>query len=329
MVSTARKPGVSTLVQRAAALSAAAVGVVAPAWGESLADVEIEANGCPSSELVRAQLEPLMAPPARRRHVRVTDLGESYRVETGTTQRDVLDPRRDCLERARVAAVFIALNLNEAEGSADVSPSHEQQTAPLPKPSEASVEAPPRPSVPPEPRSPSGVRYGAHAFGRFEAAPGPNALTGGAGLGFWASQERWRIALGGAGLAPVDLQADEGRAPDGNVELTRLPVSATVARIGQLGSIELSPFAGAVLDLLLLEGQGYDETRASARANVGMCLGVSADWLLSRRSTWFAELQIAAYPRAYRLVVEPTGIVSYTPRWWLGLSIGARMALEH
>ena len=54
----------------------------------------------------------------------IEDLGETYRIGVGEAAREVRDPARKCLERARVAAVFLALNL----------PSEEPATPPPPLP---------------------------------------------------------------------------------------------------------------------------------------------------------------------------------------------------
>src|SRR6266498_3423098 len=77
----------------------------------------IETSGsCPSAEQVSATIAPLLGSSAARRWaegaVRVDDLGDRFELAAAGQTRQYLDTARDCSERARVAAVFIALALN-------------------------------------------------------------------------------------------------------------------------------------------------------------------------------------------------------------------------
>src|SRR3954447_2676702 len=77
----------------------------------------IETTGsCPSAEAVSATIAPLLGSLAARRWaegtVRVDDLGDRFEVAAAGQAGQYVDTARDCSERARVAAVFIALALN-------------------------------------------------------------------------------------------------------------------------------------------------------------------------------------------------------------------------
>ena len=77
----------------------------------------IETSGsCPSAEEVSATIAPLVASlPAQRLAegaARVADLGDRFEVAAAGQKSQYVDAARDCAERARVAAVFIALALN-------------------------------------------------------------------------------------------------------------------------------------------------------------------------------------------------------------------------
>ena len=96
------------------------LAVLGPAGSEapsSAAVPAIEASGsCPSAEEVSATLAPLLGSSAPKRPVegaaRVHDLGDRFEVAAAGQTGQYVDAARDCAERARVAAVFIALALN-------------------------------------------------------------------------------------------------------------------------------------------------------------------------------------------------------------------------
>ena len=96
------------------------LAVLGPAGSEapsSAAVPAIEASGsCPSAEEVSATLAPLLASSATNLLIdgapRVVDLGDRFEVAAAGQTGQYIDAARDCSERARVAAVFIALALN-------------------------------------------------------------------------------------------------------------------------------------------------------------------------------------------------------------------------
>ena len=85
--------------------------------------VEVPGGSCPNARQVEAALAPVLernvtlvvepsGPETRR--ARVLDRGARYVIEIDGARREVEDPQRDCVERARVASVFIALNMQDA-----------------------------------------------------------------------------------------------------------------------------------------------------------------------------------------------------------------------
>jgi hypothetical protein len=92
--------------------------------------VEVAVGACPDARQLRAALAPVLERDvtivveptgAAARRARVIDRGERYAIEIDGAHREVEDPRRDCVERARVASVFIALNMQEPMQPAPVS----------------------------------------------------------------------------------------------------------------------------------------------------------------------------------------------------------------
>ena len=76
-----------------------------------------QTSGCPTREAVAAALSPALA------HIRpnldplpsdfrLADLGDAFEVTVGRQVQRYADAARDCAERARVAAVFVALAMN-------------------------------------------------------------------------------------------------------------------------------------------------------------------------------------------------------------------------
>src|SRR5207237_3879135 len=97
-------------------------------------------GSCPSGEAVRAALLAALteAPVPNGQPPRVTDLGDRFQVDAAGQTGAFVDVARDCTERARVAAVFIALALSP--------PAAPERPAPPPPP------PPPPPPAPGPPR---------------------------------------------------------------------------------------------------------------------------------------------------------------------------------
>ena len=112
-----------------------------------------QTSGCPTREAVAAALSPALA------HIRpnldplpsdfrLADLGDAFEVTVGGQVQRYADAARDCAERARVAAVFVALAMNP--------PSLEPPRPPPPVPPPAVQQ--PQPPPAPERRSELAVR---------------------------------------------------------------------------------------------------------------------------------------------------------------------------
>ena len=86
----------------------------ATARAERVPVVVLPAGGCPDQAAVDAELErllPLPPPSAHATALVVADLGDRFAVAAFGAQRIFVDPGRDCGERARTAAVAIAVTL--------------------------------------------------------------------------------------------------------------------------------------------------------------------------------------------------------------------------
>lgn len=293
----------------------------APGAAQPSQELEIEADECPSRELVREQLLPLLDADSTvdqsvaRERIRVRDLGEAYVIEVGSAARKADDPARDCLERARVAAVFIALNSHTPPA---------RQPAPAPPPARSDRRQRPSRPAPIErvPIRKQGPRTGWHMWGHAAAAPAERLATFGPGLGFSVRGCSWLLAARASGLAPVELKLDGASSPSAGVSLVRIPLTVAATPLAQVGALEIGPGAGLAVDGLWFRGEGVERPESTLRLNVGGALAVEARWPVGPQWLVFWTTHAAAFPRAYRLVVEPTGALGHSPRFWVGLSLG-------
>ena len=278
------------------------------------------ARACPSREQVASELEPLLqgyalAEGAPDVVASVEDLGESYRIGVGGAAREVRDPARKCLERARVATVFLALNL----------PSQEVATSPPP---------PPPSPLRPQPSSrdegwvhdhPATPARDAHAvelrpFVLAEAASGAGVASTGAGVGASLRLGAVAVSLLGALTTPTTPYQATGQPP--RFELQRVPFSLLVGWETTLSVLGLGVEAGPAVDVLRFDGKAVPNPERALRANLGVRLNAVVRVRASRRLA--AELLpvISWFPRTYLVQVEPSNLLAETPRFWLGVTLG-------
>jgi len=249
---------------------------------------------------------------------RVIDLGDRYVVTAAGQSALYADPARDCGERARVAAVFIALALNPPAlpaAPAVVSP------APVPPPPAPS---PPEPT-PDEagPSSPSGrawreVAAAARIDLAFDEEDAPGDATVGPELRFATGKEEWGIAVTAAALWPTTtrftaVSVQQQRFPFGVTAVFRRPVKSWLQLGGQ---------AGFALALMRLRADEIEANARSTRLDLGARLVFEA--VGPRGDGWalFAALRGEIFPRVYVLDTDPLKKVGVTHHYWWGLSLG-------
>jgi hypothetical protein len=297
-----------------------ASAVPARAQGADLR-VSVADGACPDADLLARALAPVLgdarlafdagapeqaAAAAARSHAQVTDLGDRYRVAIDGVEREIEDPARDCLERARVAAVFIALNRHEAPSPAPTPPAREP--------------APAKESAPAD--EPERTRFGVQLFGAGAYAPETSGGAPGGGAGMWLADGAWRLELSTGVLAAtsVDLKAAHG--VSGAVALTRVPSTLSASYLLRAGLFRFGPTLGFALDMLRLHGMRVPEPQTALRANPGALAALDAHARLG--ATWLALLRfsLSAFPRAYALAVDEAGQLGRTPRLWLAATLG-------
>lgn len=262
-------------------------------------------ESCPSRAAVERELLPLLGETSVQLETsaaaRIEDLGESYRVSVNGAARLISDPLRDCDERAKVSAVFIALNL------------------------------PPR-SVPQTPRAPAAVpqpegvmarphwRLQLRALASFEHAPEPEGLATGLTFGGALRQGALGVALSAGVQTPVTLGAHDGQA--GSYELWRLPAAVTLGYVHEAGRWGAGFEGGLALDLLRFRGVSLPNPDAGVRLNAGLRGSLVVRLRASRTLAALLLPTLAFYPRTYLVRLEPTRLLGESPRFWWGVGIG-------
>jgi hypothetical protein len=277
--------------------------------------VVAEEGACPARSSIEAALARglpkgfvLAGPPSPAElEVVVTDAGPRYQVRIGEVEQEYDDPGRVCEERARTAAVLAAVTLGllSSKESAAVPPS---------LPASPPTVAPPPPTAPAPP--PRRARVDGLVIVSGEAVLAlPSGATGGGGsvraalfLG------RFGVAVGAAGLAPIEVDL-----PAARITLVRIPLDVdAVVRLGR-GRLHLAVSLGLALDVVSATA-AVDLPRRSTgvepgvrvAAEIGVKLGPIVP-VLSVGAEWFA---------APASVVVDNQTVGTLPAFWLGASIG-------
>jgi hypothetical protein len=274
---------------------------------------------CPASGTLSLSLAPVLektragtaatahGPPAPPR---VTDLGDSFEVAAAGQIAVYADTGRDCAERARIAAVFIALALT--------TPTAELSAAPATPPSPPRVLA--QNDVPPARWA--AVTLAARCDG---ASPG----TSPSGIGVACGGElRGAIGRGGlGGFASAGLLAATassfGTVPV-RVDVQRFPfaLGATAARELR-GGWRVGADVGAAVALLRIRGEGIDTGGPALRFAAGAGIGTSLQLPVLWRG-WAPVIALHAeyFPRAYQLDVDPLGTIGALGRLSVGATAG-------
>ena len=315
----------------------------ARASAERTRTIVIVGDGCPSAELVRRMLAPLLnervlvASEASQAHedalqVRVEDRGSAYAIALRGSERVQADPARDCAERARVASVFVALNLQEAEARAQSGAESEPVAAQAEQAgataasraaearvSSAATEA--SAQVPPV------LHVGLAAWASVAFAPGRGVVAPGGAAGVFLERDAWRLQVSGGVSGPVTLPLSP-REPGGSAQLARYPLSASVGYLWRASRFALEPRLGVAVDLLRLRARGVARSQAELRANAGLDFALTARIFLGMRYALLAGFGGAWFPRAYELRVEPAPRRAQSPEVWLAGQLGLEFMLR-
>jgi len=249
------------------------------------AEPTVEAVGaCPDADVVRGFLARLVSPSeARAAPVVVQDRGPHFRVVVDGTVMMLDDPARDCVARARTAAVVAAnaLQVNKV------------------------VLGPPTWTVEKglviEAAFDHGEplwSYGAEIRGAFGSKP-------------------WSVVGAAGARTPVTLTLNDGFKAD----IIRFPLDGGMRLTSYRWRFRPWFVLGASATVTGVLGQDVVESQREWRLGLGALAMAGATLRVVGRLGVAAALAVRWEPRPYRLQVAPVGTVGETPEWWFGLSL--------
>jgi hypothetical protein len=211
-----------------------------------------------------------------------------------------VDVGRDCTERARVAAVFIALALSPPA-------------------------APERPAPPPPPAPPSAPRrwFELAAEARLDGASvGAPAATTVA----WGGEVRGAVGRGVLGIAATAGVLAPTDDAFGSVEVRqqRFPLSLSLTLGHELArGLGIAGDLGLAVVPFTLQGEGLSTVAPATRIDLGARLSVALRLpALAGRLAPVVGLHADLFPRPYRFSVDPLGDIGSSSGFWLGASLG-------
>jgi hypothetical protein len=300
-------------------LAIVAAARVASADPPHVVAIASDAGTCPSATDVTAALIAIFpdlqtaAPDdASAMHVELGARDHGLHVRAGDAERDFTGD--DCAERARKAAVFVALVL--APPTVDVPAVVEPPAAAPTTVHKAFVASPSRSTTAPASTSPWLQLDVAAAL---EAAPRDtnNLVTGGGELGVFVGGEHFGAVATLAGLASTTMQVASSTA-----SLTRAPASFGIRVRNRQDRVAVAADAALTTSLLVVRGLDAMVGTQSERLELGARVTARIElWAWSRVAV-FAAAQLDVVPDTYELAL-PSGMAGTTPGWWIGGLIGA------
>ena len=268
---------------------------------------------------------------AARARASVRDLGERYRVEVGAVAREFDDSARDCRERARVAAVFIALNRKKAQAAPrPPNPRRSRAEAAAPNRSEAGrrrAGTGARADRPPTPfegsRRRRALRHAVVRRGRVRA--GAEQARARRRRSRVAARRRTSASSSAPARSrrPTSICNAERRERRGRAA-ARCRRALSASYLLRAGRVSLRARARLRARRAAPARQDLPDPQTALRLNPGGLAALDAHARLG--SAWLAllRLSLSAFPRAYDLAVDRPGSWA-DPRLWLGATLGIRI----
>lgn len=292
-----------------------------PSWAQSAASPELVVTGsCPEASAVGTLLSTLVpraasAGRAPAPAIVIADRDTEFLVAVGSRSKIYADPARDCAQRARIAAAFIALALLP-----DIEPPAPEAPASRPQP-------PPPVAPPAETRRDWGSidARAALAVGLPAEVAAPGILVRAA-----AGRDAFggHVACGWFFGTSTPLAGESG-----SVLLERLPCDAgATARWFWPGRrLQSAVDVGFAVGLLRVMGRGFASTYASSHVELGARLAADTALRLTegRQALMpIVGLEVTAYATSYDFDVAPHGIVGHAPAVWGAVTAGLQWGSE-
>jgi hypothetical protein len=274
-------------------------------------------GACPTSQSVLTVLRSLLpsagaagAPAGAS----VIDRGAAYVVAVRDRTKTYPDADRNCDQRARIAAAFIALALDPDS----VPPEEERAAPPAPVPAPA-----PGDRVPEAVRAPLSTWARVDGVGAFEVS-GPLGLgSPGLALEVAAGRAVWGAWAACAWISGAGMRLSGAE----SVRLERFPCAiGPAARLFMTPAVETDLKAGVALGAIRAAGEGVATAYSSERLEIGVRVAIDAALHVSPGAPLapVAGLEVTYYPVPYHLALAPRGIVASTPTVWAGVTAGLR-----
>jgi len=281
-------------------------------------------DACPTAREVATVLERMLprtkitadTGPLGAAEATVSDQGAQFRVTVAGQERSFDDFARQCTERARHAAVFVALVLDPpAIGEL----SSEPPAAPAPpiRP----VDAPPRQAE----RRPSGWQWDVALGGVMLVAPEVERRRTAVaeGIAAFARVKRGLHLALGAGVLQGALYFDDVAA-----DAWWIPIDVAAGFAARTSAWEIGAEVGPNLAILSIIGENLKEARRQLRVEVGGRVSVWSRFWFSKQFAAFLSAEAIVRPLPYLLDIDPRGGIGEMPTVWLGGSAGLTAALQ-
>ena len=245
----------------------------------------------------------------------ISDQGAQFRVTIAGQERSFDDAARQCAERARHAAVFLALVLDPlltAELSTEPPAPQARQALPVVTP-----RPPSEPSTKP-------VSWEMTLGGVLHVAPeGDGRQTAVAeGVAFFVRAKRgFHLGLG-AGVEHGTLRFDVAEA-----SAWWIPIDVTAGFSTRANAWELGAEVGPNASILSIMGENLSQASAQWGVEIGARVSVWSRFWLSQQFAAFLSAETVVRPFPYALDIDPRGTIGHTPALWLGGSAGIAASL--
>jgi hypothetical protein len=257
--------------------------------------------------------------PAAPADAAIKDEGSQYRVSIAGQEREFVDHARQCAERARHAAVFVALVL-------DPPMIPEPYDAPPAPPVAAPPSLPPAERTAPPPRAPATLpALDLTLGGVLQVAPsaGERRATVATGAMAWVRAKRGLHLALGAGVLRGAFEFD-GVVADAWWVPIHMAAGMSFESDRWEGGAELGPSVGILSVLARDLAQAQNQLRLEWGARGA---AFSRFWL-SKNIALYLSAEALVRPSRYTLLIDPEGQVGLTPVLWLGGSAGLSFKLE-
>ena len=281
-------------------------------------------DACPTAKQVATVLERMLprtkitaeSGPPGASEATVSDQGTHFLVTVGGQERSFVDGGRQCTERARHAAVFVALVV-DPPAIAELGP----EAPAVPARPAAAVD-----TARPPPARPSSAMSWDVALGAvmLVAPAGEGRRTAVVqGLAAFARGKRGFHVGFGAGVLRGTLQFDAAE-----TDAIWIPVDVAAGFTTRTTVWEIGAEVGPNASILSIVAENLRQTSRQVRVEVGGRASAWSRFWFSKQFAAFLSAEAVFRPVPYVLDIDPRGSIGETPPLWFGASAGIAAALE-